>query len=394
MTKKRSYRLIVLFSMVLVLFVNAAGAVLATSLDDIQNQIGDAKSQQSDIKDDIADIKSKLEQKKKESAAITSEMAAILAEKQEKASELQKLMDDLDYIYEQIDEFQTTIVLTEKNYNEALQLFYNRARVMYQYSQYDYLKLFTESKDIFDYAARSRLFARMMESDRAELENLEMMKSDLESKKKIQQQMQVDAEAAVADKKAIIAAIENNESDVLSKLNASRGAIDALEQQEEQMLVESERIAENIRALQSQYEQYTTNSDYDGKLIWPSNNSHRISSYFGMRMHPIYGYMRMHNGLDIAASYGTDIMASADGVITTVSYDAGGYGNYIVVYHGEGISTLYAHCSKIIATVGSTVKQGQVIAIVGSTGAATGPHIHYEVRENGTPVDPLGYVTP
>ena len=113
-----------------------------------------------------------------------------------------------------------------------------------------------------------------------------------------------------------------------------------------------------------------------------------------MRMHPIYGYMRMHNGLDIAASYGTDIMASADGVITTVSYDAGGYGNYIVVYHGEGISTLYAHCSKIIATVGSTVKQGQVIAIVGSTGAATGPHIHYEVRENGTPVDPLGYVTP
>ena len=102
----------------------------------------------------------------------------------------------------------------------------------------------------------------------------------------------------------------------------------------------------------------------------------------------------MHNGIDIGASYGTDILAAADGVVTSVLYNDGGYGWYIVVYHGDGISTLYAHMSTTIATVGQTVKQGQVIGLVGMTGAATGPHIHFEVRENGTPVDPLGYVNP
>lgn len=109
---------------------------------------------------------------------------------------------------------------TEKNYNEALVLFYNRARVMYQYAQYDSLRLFTESKDIFDFANRDRLFARMMENDRKTLEDLEIMRKDLESKKKIQEQMKVDAEALVAEKEAVIAAIENNEAITMEKLQA------------------------------------------------------------------------------------------------------------------------------------------------------------------------------
>jgi murein DD-endopeptidase MepM/ murein hydrolase activator NlpD len=113
-----------------------------------------------------------------------------------------------------------------------------------------------------------------------------------------------------------------------------------------------------------------------------------------MRIHPIYGYWKMHKGIDIGASYGTDILSSADGVVTLVADDKDGYGLYIVVYHGDGISTLYAHCSKIIAKVGQSVKQGQVIALVGDTGASTSPHIHYEVRVNGAHTDPLKYVKP
>ena len=204
--------------------------------------------------------------------------------------------------------------------------------------------------------------------------------------------MKFDAEELVKEKESIIAALENNEAVAMDKMQASRSALDALEAQEEAMRQESKRIEANIRELQALYEQYTTN--YDGKLLWPTRNTKRISSYFGMRIHPIYNYPKMHNGIDIAASYGTDILASADGVVTTVTYNEGGYGWYIVVYHGEGISTLYAHCSSTIAVVGETVKQGQVIGLVGMTGAATGPHIHFEVRENGTPVDPLGYVSP
>ena len=392
MTKKRSYRLVVIFSLLLVMFVNTAAAAFTKSADEIQNEIGDKQAQQSEIDDKLEVLQQQIAQQKETDAQITAEMAKILAEKQVYESEMQKMLSDLDYIYQQIEDFQKSIEETEKNYNEALVLFYNRARVMYQYAQYDALRLFTESKDIFDFANRDRLFARMMENDRKTLEDLEIMRKDLESKKKIQEQMKVDAEALVAEKEAVIAAIENNEAITMEKLQASRGALEALESQEEAMRQESDRIEAKIRELQSLYEQYT--SSCNGKLMWPSRNTRKISSYFGMRIHPIYGYPKMHNGIDIGASYGTDILASADGVVTTVTNNEGGYGWYIVIYHGDGISTLYAHCSSTIARVGETVKQGQVIGLVGMTGAATGPHIHYEVRVNGSPVDPLGYVSP
>ncbi len=374
------------------MFINTGAAAFTASTEDLQNQISAGQAQQSAISDELDELRQQIDAQKKVDAQIAEEMAKILEQKQVYASELQKMLDDLEYIYQQIEDFQKSIEETEKEYNEALELFYNRARVMYQYTQYDSLRLFTESKDIFDFANRDRLFARMMENDRKTLEDLEVMRKDLESKKKVQEQMKFDAEELVKEKESIIAALENNEAVAMDKMQASRSALDALEAQEEAMRQESKRIEANIRELQALYEQYTTN--YDGKLLWPTRNTKRISSYFGMRIHPIYNYPKMHNGIDIAASYGTDILASADGVVTTVTYNEGGYGWYIVVYHGEGISTLYAHCSSTIAVVGETVKQGQVIGLVGMTGAATGPHIHFEVRENGTPVDPLGYVSP
>lgn len=392
MTKKRSYRLVIIFSLLLIMFINTGAAAFTASTEDLQNQISAGQAQQSAISDELDELRQQIDAQKKVDAQIAEEMAKILEQKQVYASELQKMLDDLEYIYQQIEDFQKSIEETEKEYNEALELFYNRARVMYQYTQYDSLRLFTESKDIFDFANRDRLFARMMENDRKTLEDLEVMRKDLESKKKVQEQMKFDAEELVKEKESIIAALENNEAVAMDKMQASRSALDALEAQEEAMRQESKRIEANIRELQALYEQYTTN--YDGKLLWPTRNTKRISSYFGMRIHPIYNYPKMHNGIDIAASYGTDILASADGVVTTVTYNEGGYGWYIVVYHGEGISTLYAHCSSTIAVVGETVKQGQVIGLVGMTGAATGPHIHFEVRENGTPVDPLGYVSP
>lgn len=392
MIRKRSYRLVIIFSLLLIMFINTAAAAFTMSADDIQNQIGDQKAQQSAINNELAQLQQQIDEQKKIDAQIAEEMAKILEQKQVYASELQKMLDDLEYIYQQIEGFQASIEETEKNYNEALELFYNRARVMYQYTQYDSLRLFTESKDIFDFANRDRLFARMMENDRKTLEDLEVMRKDLEDKKAVQEKMKFDAEKLVSEKEAIVNALKNDEEVVLDKMQASRGVLETLESQEEAMREESDRIGSNIRELQEMYEQYT--SGYDGKLMWPTRNTRKISSYFGMRIHPIYKYPKMHNGIDIGASYGTDILASGDGVVTSVTYNEGGYGLYIVIYHGDGISTLYAHCSSTIATVGETVKQGQVIGLVGMTGAATGPHIHFEVRENGSPVDPLGYVSP
>ncbi len=124
--------------------------------------------------------------------------------------------------------------------------------------------------------------------------------------------------------------------------------------------------------------------------IWPVEG--RISSPFGPRVHPISGVMKMHTGIDIAAERGTKIYAPAPGVVT-FSDRKGGYGNALIIDHGYGVSTLYGHCQTLLVSAGHTVKKGQVIALVGSTGYSTGPHLHFETRLNDIPVDPMQYLS-
>ena len=391
MTQKRPHKLVVVFALILSLFVNMTIASFAASLEDIQSQITQQQANKNELKNELADLRAEIEAQKIEDAKITSEMAAILAQKQEQATIVEQMLDDLDNIYEQIEGYYNSIQQAEEKYNETLKKFYTRARIMYRYTQYDSLRLFVEAEDILDYANRDKLFSRMMENDREALKELIVLKKDFESKKEIQEQLKVDAEVLLAEKQAIVEAIENNEKIVAEKVAASRKILDILESQEEAIEIESKRIEKEIQKLQEIYNQQTQGCS---GLIWPSRNTKKISSYYGMRIHPIYGYWKMHKGIDIGASYGTDILSSADGVVSLVADDKDGYGLYIVVYHGDGISTLYAHCSKIIAKVGQSVKQGQVIALVGDTGASTSPHIHYEVRVNGAHTNPLNYVKP
>jgi murein DD-endopeptidase MepM/ murein hydrolase activator NlpD len=127
-----------------------------------------------------------------------------------------------------------------------------------------------------------------------------------------------------------------------------------------------------------------------GRLSWPSASSNVVTSLFGTRMHPIYGYYRTHNGIDIAAKYGTNILAADSGTVITSAYNSS-YGNYVVISHGNGMTTLYAHMSARKVSEGNAVSTGQTIGLVGSTGASTGPHLHFEVSVNGSRVNPLNY---
>ena len=125
-------------------------------------------------------------------------------------------------------------------------------------------------------------------------------------------------------------------------------------------------------------------------MIWPAPDSHTITSYFGWRVHPITGTNKYHSGVDIGASYGSSVLAADSGTVILAGWN-GGYGNCIVISHGNGITTLYGHLSSIIVSSGQSVSQGQTIGYVGSTGNSTGPHLHWEVAVNGSQVNPLNY---
>ena len=130
-----------------------------------------------------------------------------------------------------------------------------------------------------------------------------------------------------------------------------------------------------------------------GPLKWPVPSSQKITSNYGYRVHPIYKTRRLHSGVDIGAPSGSNIVAAESGVVILASYGYnGGYGNYMIISHGSGLTTRYAHCNSLAVSVGQTVSKGQVIGAVGSTGDSTGPHLHFEVRLNSASYDPLNYL--
>jgi murein DD-endopeptidase MepM/ murein hydrolase activator NlpD len=165
----------------------------------------------------------------------------------------------------------------------------------------------------------------------------------------------------------------------------------------------STSIATTLNNLSARMAFQFTSYDAIGKLINSQENKlasipaiqpvsnkelNRIASGFGLRIHPIYGIAKMHNGLDFTAPQGTPIYATGDGTVTTAGMNSG-TGNHVIINHGYGYETVYMHMVRIKASVGQRVKRGEVIGWVGSTGASTGPHCHYEVHINGTPVDPI-----
>jgi murein DD-endopeptidase MepM/ murein hydrolase activator NlpD len=157
---------------------------------------------------------------------------------------------------------------------------------------------------------------------------------------------------------------------------------------EKRVAIHQENMEVLRQALISQRKQQEmiTQKSITTPMGWPAQGS--ISSPYGFR----WNGTDFHPGIDIAADYGTPIRATADGVVTTAGWNSGGYGNMVDIDHGNGIMTRYGHASSVIVAVGQHVKRGQVIAYMGSTGFSTGPHVHYEVRINGRPVDPAGYL--
>ena len=246
--------------------------------------------------------------------------------------------------------------------------FINRADYVASMSNYD--------RDMMDkLIATKEEIALKEETLEAELEELEMMQAELESQKK-------KVNASINSKKGELTAKANELGDATADQAAYK-----------KQLEEQERL---LNEIEDQIARAANPDAYQGSatgFIWPCPAYTRISSYFGPRPQPVPGASTNHKGVDLAAPYGSAILASASGVVTTSTYSRSA-GNYIVLAHGNGTSTVYMHASALLVSVGETVEQGEVIAKVGSTGYSSGNHLHFGVIKNGSYVNPLNYISP
>jgi len=270
--------------------------------------------------------------------------------------------------------------------NNQKDLLKKRVRVMYENGNVGYMSVILNSASFSDFISRLDFLKKIISFDMNLLNKMKshrdsvadkrnQLESELQEKERLKAQM--------ADKKEQVETAKQDREKTFKDLTKD---LKELERQEDNLLAKSKEFEKKIVELQSK-EKYI-----GGTIGWPSPGYYKITSPYGYRNHPILKKTKLHTGIDIAVPSGTTIIAANSGTVIYSGYN-GGYGNTVIIDHGGKISTLYAHNSKLLVKVGDKVEKGKAITKSGSTGLSTGPHLHFEVRENGQHVDPMKYLT-
>lgn len=350
------------------------------------NEIDQLQKQQDKVNQQIKQTQNNIKQVQREKTSVLKAIEELDSKLDQAENELSNVEDQLSKLENQI---KVTTMELERASNDASsqkELLKKRVRVMYENGNVGYLSVILESTSFSDFISRLDFLKKIIDFDMNLLSKLKSHRdsvADKRSKLESEQKEKERLKAEIGEKKQ---KVETAKKDREKTLNDLTKDLKELERQEDNLIAQSKEIAKKIVSLQS-------SSKYiGGKLGWPSPGYYKITSSYGLRYHPILKKNKMHTGIDIAVPSGTSVVAANSGKVIYAGY-YGGYGNTVIIDHGGKISTLYAHNSKLLVKVGDQVEKGKVISKSGSTGLSTGPHLHFEVRENGQTVDPLKYLS-
>ena len=382
---RKIYKISIIFTLICAISFVSYGAdlnELQNQKNEIQSQIDENSSKLNDVNNELTESLQKI-QKLDESINETSENLEKLNNEISDCKKMGSKEKEISKIQKELEE-------TTKKYNEQKNLLDARIVEMYETGNTSYLDVILKSNSISDFISSYYLITELAayDTDLLELVNnqikqidetkqkLDEEKTGLEKEKSNQQKTQIALENTKLLRQNYIEKLSQEEQEIQAKIDEYNNQINAIE-------AEIKSLAKVI----------TFGDEYKGGTMqWPINGHYTITSNYGMRVHPITGIYKLHTGVDISATIGDDFTAMADGIVVKAEYNAA-YGNMVIIDHGGGVQTLYAHGSQIIAQVGQEVKAGDVVLKVGSTGYSTGPHAHFEIRVNGETVNPLDYVS-
>jgi murein DD-endopeptidase MepM/ murein hydrolase activator NlpD len=367
---------------------------LDDQVQDLQGQIDSSRLEQENWQQVIEDVSAKLKQ-------IQADLDAANAR-------LQGIRNKQAEINAQIAQTQNEIVKMEAYLKTRQNVLNRRVRAIYMHGQLNYLEVILGANSFSDFANRVELLKRIIRSDYNLILEIQKQKAAIEAKKAQleEDKRQLDALAAEAEKtQKEIAAKKAEQQKVLDAAKSNKAAAAQMEQDLNAQLASVRNlIQQRLAAAEAarQAAQQAAESDNGGgggsddnyvqgtgAMSWPCSGP--ITSPFGYRTHPIFGTTIFHAGIDIGVDYGTPIHAADSGVVVYSGWISG-YGNAVIIDHGGGVSTLYGHNQSLAVSEGQSVSKGSVIAYAGSTGNSTGPHCHFEVDVNGSPVNPMGYL--
>ena len=389
----KSKNIIAIFA-VITIVISSISPFLAPSSKFIYAQSLEEQLEQ--IKEEREETQEKIEEIEKTERQYSNEVQEVEGQLLGALSELDELNNKLSEAKSEVDKTTIKLVLKEEELNEIegeleekTKVLNDRVASIYKNGNGNILEILLKAKDFLDFISKLKLMNLFAEQDTQNIQSVKEKRNatiglkksitDLREEQK-DHKSRVEQLVVKAEQKANeIDDLYTNKKNLLSSTTANKNALIRMEKDLEIQEAEVTRILES----------YLYGTAPSGKFMWPVAGW--IKSGFGWRIHPIFGVRRFHTGIDIPAPYGTLVKAGDGGEVISAKYSTG-YGYYIILYHGGGFATYYAHLSSIRVSVGQFVDRGQVIGLVGSTGWATGPHLHFEVRINGAPQNPMGYL--
>ena len=358
-------------------------AAAQSEIDALKEEQRESQVKQQELKNQLADVK--------------EDQAAAQQRRQLLQQQLEAINAELDSINAQISYYDGEIARKEAERREAeakeqaqYELFCERVRAMEE-GTVSYWSILFNAEDFSDLLDRLADVDAVMDYDNQVMEELtaarqelERLQAELESARAEEQAAKDQQEAKKAEQQAKVAEAQK----LLDQINADAAELNRQLDDEMEGAAEIQaEIARKQKQLEEERRQNNVTIDSETNYLWPLPGYYRLTSLFGYRIHPITGKAHSHTGIDIPAPGGTPIQACKSGQVVTSAYHYS-YGNYVVIDHGNGNSTLYAHMSSRAVSEGQMVSQGQTIGYVGTTGSSTGNHLHLEVRDNYTRVDP------
>ena len=369
--------------------VNDTDVAKADVISDYEDKIDELEQQQKEIEAEIKDLQSKTKDKEKEKQLLAERIAVIQSQITLCNTQIAECDNKIANLEQDIADKETELEKTKYLFSQRLRAIYMSGGMTAST-----LSVILSAENLSDLLTKTELTKNISAYDNAlmaklvsDMEKIEKSKADIVLL--IEEQKGV---KAILDQKK--AELNKQVSDINSVISDIKDDVSSLKNQSDKL---EKAIAEYEQAIKDAQNQYK-DQYYDGKFAWPCPGHYNITSPYGYRNHPISGKYKFHKGIDIAGGgiKGKPIVAAADGIVSIAKYNSGGYGYYVMVNHGTGDDgktyvTLYAHMSKYKVKVGQKVKKGETIGYVGTTGASTGYHLHFEVRVNGNTTNPKSY---
>nr|WP_317325121.1 peptidoglycan DD-metalloendopeptidase family protein [uncultured Flavonifractor sp.] len=372
--------LVPIFSMI----VGNAGAVTQGEIDALKKQQQASQAKQQQLKDQLAEVKEDQAAAQQQRQILTQQLNAINAE-------IANIDAQIAWYDGEISKKEAERVEAEAREAEQYELFCQRVRAMEEEGSVSYWSILFNADSFSDLLDRIADVDSVMDYDNAVMdeliatrEELERLQAELESARAEEQAARDQQEVKKKEQQAKVAEAQK----LLDQINADVAEVNRQLDAEEAGAAEIQaQIAKKQKQLEEERRKNNITISSESGYLWPLPGYYRLTSQFGYRIHPITGKAHSHTGIDVPAPGGTPILAAKSGqVVTSAKHYS--YGNYVVIDHGNGNSTLYAHMRSRAVSEGQMVKQGQVIGYVGTTGSSTGNHLHLEVRDNYTRVDP------